>query len=105
MSVVATLGHTITCTIAYLDANGNPMLTPPAPDAPPAWTQTTPATETMAVSADGLTDVLTSVAAGTDVVGVTAVVGGATFTASLNVEVDPLPQVLTSIAINAAVSA
>ena len=101
----ATLGHTINCTIVYLDANGNPMLVTPTPDAPPAWTQTTPATETMVVSADGLTNTLTSMAVGTDSVGVSAVVGGATFSASLAVEIDAAPQVLTSIGVQAVVSA
>ncbi len=105
MSTVVTIGHTIELAIAYLDQNGNPMLTTPTPDAPPTWTNTTPATETLKVAPDGLSAEADPVAAGTDVVNLSLVVGGATFSASLSVEVDPAPQVLTSVNISATVSA
>lgn len=95
----ATLGHNIGCSLAYLDANGNPMLTTPVTEAPPTWTNTTPATETLKVAADGLTCELDTVAVGTDVVTVALKVGGVAFTATSAVEVDAAPQVLTSIAI------
>lgn len=96
-----TLGHNVECTLAYLDANGNPMLTTPKVDSPPVWTNTTPATETLVVSPDGLTAEATTVAVGTDSIGVTVIVAGVTFTASVAIEVDAKPQVLTSVAINA----
>ena len=94
-----TLGHGLALSIAFLDQNGNPMLKTPAPDAPPAWSNTTPATETLAVAADGLTAQATSVAVGTDSISVSATVGGAVFAASVIVNVNAVPQVLTSIAI------
>lgn len=102
--ITTTLGHSIVCTIVVLDQNGNPMLVQPAPDAVPVWTNTTPATETLLTSPDGLTTVANGVAVGTDSIGVSVVIGGATFTASLEVEVDAAPQVVTSVAINAVVS-
>jgi hypothetical protein len=110
--VQATVGHTITNTIKQLDGKGNPMLTPVKYESPPAWTQTTPATDTMAVSADGTSNVLTSAndAGGTDSVTVVAVAvpqpGGSpvSFTATVSVEYDPAPQVLTSIVIESVVS-
>jgi len=101
LMLTLTLGHNVECTIAYLDQNGNPMLTNQTPDSPPVWTNTTPATETLVVSPDGLTAEATTVAVGTDSIGVTVVVGGATFTASVAIEVDAAPQTLTSVAINA----
>ena len=103
-NVTVSIGHTVTCGLLYLDANGNPMIPQPTPDAAPTWAQTTPATDTMAVSADGSTDVLTAVAAGGDVVSVDVKVGGVDFTASVPITVSPAPQVLTSVEITTSVS-
>lgn len=99
MSTVVNLGHTISMAVAFLDQNGNPMLTPPVPDSPPAWSNTTPATETLAPSASGLSCVATPVAAGSDEVDLVVTVGGVAFKALLDVTVQPAPQVLTSVAI------
>lgn len=104
MSTIVNIGHTISLAVIFLDANGNPMLTAPTPDSPPAWTDTTPATETLAVAPSGLMAVATPVAPGTDTVSLTVVVGGKSFAATLAVEVDPAPQVLTSVQISATVS-
>jgi hypothetical protein len=103
MSTIVTVGHTVNMAIKFLDQNGNPMLTPPAPSAPPAWNQSAPQLATPTIAADGLTASILAVAAGMDTVNVSAVVGGQTFTASLAVEIDAAPQVLTSIAIDATV--
>lgn len=103
LMVDVTVGHKLNLSIGYLDANGNPMLSTPTPDAAPAWSNTTPATETLAAAPDGLTCVGTVIAVGTDVVTVSLAVGGAAFTATLSVTADAAPQVLTSIVINAAV--
>lgn len=94
-----TVGHTLALSISYLDQNGNPMLTTPAPDAAPTWSNTTPATETLTASADGLTASAVALAAGTDSIALSLAVGGVTFQAALAVEVDAVPQVLTSVAI------
>lgn len=102
MTTVA-VGHTIAMSIAFLDQNGNPMLAPTVPDAPPTWTNTTPATETIVPAADGLSCVATAVAAGSDTVNLSATIGGKAFTASLSVTVDVV-QVLSSIAIKAVVT-
>ena len=97
--VDVTVGHQIACSISYLDQNGNPMLVTPTPDSPPVWANTTPATETIVPSADGLTCQATTVAVGTDVISVTDIVAGVSFSATLAVNVTAVPQVLTSIAI------
>ena len=97
--VDVTVGHQIACSISYLDQNGNPMLTTPTPDSPPVWANTTPATETIVPSADGLTCQATTVAVGTDVISVTDIVAGVSFSATLAVNVTAVPQVLTNIAI------
>lgn len=104
MAVTLSVGHTLNMSIQFLDQNGNPMLTPPTPDSPPSWSDTTSATETLAPAANGLSCVGTPIAAGSDVVNLSVVVGGQTFSATLDVTVDAAPQVLTSVAIAATVS-
>jgi len=98
-----TVGHQLALSILFLDQRGNPMLTAPTPDAAPSWSNSTPATETLAAAADGLSAVATTVAPGTDTVSLSVVVGGVTFSATLGVEVDAEPQVLTSVGIQAEV--
>ena len=102
--IKVTVGHTVALTIGYLDQNSNPMLTTPKVDAPPTWVNTTPATETLVAAADGLSASTTAVAVGTDVVSLALAVGGVPFAATLSVEVDAAPQVLTSVIINAVAS-
>ena len=99
MSVTLAVGHTLGLSLAFLDQNGNPMLVDPVPDAAPVWTNTTAATETIAVDASGLTATGTPVAPGTDTVSVNLSVGGVTFVANLDVTVTAAPQVLTSVEI------
>lgn len=104
MATTLSVGHVLDMGLEFLDQRGNPMLTTPAPDAAPAWAGTTPATETLAVAASGLTCEGTSVAAGTDEVTVTLTVGGVAFSAVLDVTVTAAVQVLTSVAITTAVA-
>lgn len=99
MAATFNVGHTDTMTIAYLDQNGNPMLVTPTPDSPPTWVQTTPATDTLTVAASGLSAVALGLAAGTDVITLTVIVSGVTFTAVDDLTVTAAPQVLTSVAI------
>jgi len=95
--VTMVVGHTDNMSIVYLDQHGNPMLVTPVPDSPPTWTQTDSTVATLTVAADGLTASEQAVAAGSDVVSLTVVVGGVTFSASLPVTVTAEPQVLTSV--------
>jgi len=97
------IGHNAVFSITFLDQNGNPMLTPTTPDSVPTWSNTTPATETITVAGDGLSAQGTTVAVGTDTVSVVAVVGGVTFNASADIEVDAAPQVVTSARLDVAV--
>jgi hypothetical protein len=99
LMVTVTVGHKINCSIGFLDTNGNPMLTPPTPDAIPTWTNTTPASETLVASGDGLTAVATALAAGSDAINLALAVGGVAFTASLAVTVQAAPQTLGSVSI------
>lgn len=99
MATNVTVGHTINCAISYLDAVGNPMITTPTPDAPPAWTDTTPGVLTLAAAPDGSTCVATAATAGNDTINLSVAVGGKAFSASLAVSVSAAPQVLTSVAI------
>jgi hypothetical protein len=103
-NVKVTVGHSVAFSIVYLDQNGNPMLTTPTPDSPPVWSDTTPATETLTPAASGLTASAVALAAGTDVVTVAVTVGGTSFTGTCDVEVDAVPQVLTSVDIAAVAS-
>ena len=103
MSTSVTVGHVIDFSILYVDTAGNPMLTPVTPDSPPVWTNVPSAADTFAASADGTTAVLTAVAAGSDTVGLTVIVGGVTYTASDLVTVNAAPQVLGGVQIVATV--
>jgi hypothetical protein len=98
-----TVGHKLALSVSYLDTNGNPMLTAPPVDSPPAWSNSNAAAETIVAAADGQSAVATTVAAGNDVISLSVVSGGKTFAATLAVEVDAAPQVLGSVAIVAAV--
>src|SRR3974390_2575319 len=95
------VGHQVTCTIQYLDQNGQPMLTTVTPDSPPTWqdSPSPPGAATDVVAADGSTDVVTAVAAGSDTVGVSVTVGGKVFTDSVLITISPAPQVLSSVVI------
>lgn len=101
-----TVGHTVTNTIVYLDAAGNPMLTAVVPDTGSVvWANTAPATvDTLVVSADGLTAVVSAVGAGSDSLSVMVKVGGVSFSATESLNISAAPQVLTSIAIQGVVS-
>lgn len=92
-------GKPLSLAIAFRDQHGNSMPTAPTPDSPPTWTNTTPADETLTVSTDGLSCQATAVAAGTDEIDLTVIVGGKTFSASLAVTVTPEVPVLTSVEI------
>jgi hypothetical protein len=105
MSTKVTVGHTIALAISFLDQHGNQMVAPQTPDAAPAWSNSNAAAETLAPAADGLSAVATAVAAGADTVSLSLAVGGKSFSASLDVEVDAEAQVLTSVAIVPTVSA
>ncbi len=105
MASTQNVGQTTSFSIAYMDQNGQPMVPTPAPDAPPAWSQSTPATETLTAAADGNTASALGLAAGSDTVQVTVLVGGVSFSATIDMTVNavaPPAQVLTSIAIVAA---
>ena len=104
MATTLSVGHVLDMALDFLDQSGNPMLTTPTPDAVPTWKGATPATETLAVSANGLTCVGTPLAVGTDTVTVALTVAGIAFTAVLDVTVTAAPQVLTSVAITTSVA-
>lgn len=101
LMLTVNLGHKVECDFTVLDQNGNPMLTPVALDAPAAWSNTTPATETIVASPDGTTCEGTTVAVGTDTISLAFAIGGVAFAASVDVVVAAAPQVPTSVVINA----
>lgn len=104
MSVTLAVGHTLNLALVFLDQHGNPMLEAPVPDAAPAWSDTTPATETLVADASGLTATATPLVAGTDTISVVVLVGGTSFAVSLDVNVTPEPQVLTAVDITPTVT-
>ncbi len=102
MAYTLDVGKTENLSIAYLDASGNPMVPVPTPDAPPSWSQSTPASETLTAAADGNTATAVGLAAGTDTIDVDLMVGGIAFKATIDATINavaPPAQVLTSIAI------
>lgn len=103
-TVTVSIGHTVACSLVFLDQSGNPMLITPVPDALPVWTDTTPATGTLTPSPDGLTANEVALAAGSDTISVSLSVASVAFTASVGVVVSPAAQVLTSVSIATTVS-
>jgi hypothetical protein len=99
MSTSVNVGHNVSMKIAFLDKNGNPMLTPVTPDSPPVWSNANPAAGTLVVAPDGLSAVESAIAVGSDVVSLSVVAGGQTFSATLNIDVSAAPQVLGSVQI------
>ena len=97
MSASLNVGQSVPITITELDQNGHPLTSPVVPDSPPAWSQSTPATGTLAVAADGMSAQYTGVAAGTDTIAATLIAGGNSYSAQVNVTVAAVAQVLTSI--------
>ena len=85
--------------IGYFDQHGNPMAPAPTPDAPPQWTQANPAADTLTPAPDGNSATALGLAAGSDTISLSLTVGGATFSATLDLTVSAEPQVLTSIQI------
>ena len=104
MATTVSVGHKVNMAIAFFDQHGNPMLTTPAPDSPPTWSDTNPAAGTLVTDPTGLTAVDTAIAEGSDTVNLTVVVGGQSFSASLDITVTPEPQVLSSVQITSTVS-
>jgi hypothetical protein len=103
-NVIVTVGHTVSFSLVFLDQNGNPMVTTPLPDAPPTWSDTTPATGTLTPGLSGLTATELATGVGADTVNVSLAVGGTSFSASIDVTVQDVPQVLTSVQIAATVA-
>lgn len=101
--VVVSIGHNVQMSLVFLDQNGNPMRTSPAPDAPPVWTQSDPVIGALTAGSSGLTATEAALAAGVDTVSVSLTVGGVQFSASIPIDVSPAAQVLTSVQIAAAV--
>ncbi len=102
MAYTLDVGKTELLAISYLDQDGKEMLPAPTPDAPPVWSQLTPASETLTAAADGNTATAVGLAAGTDTVEVDLTVGGISFKATIDATINvvaPPAQVLTSIAI------
>lgn len=105
MSTQVSIGHTIAMSISFLDQHGNPMLTDVKADAAPVWTNLNPAVETVVAPPDGMSAVATPLTVGSDTISLNLTVGGVKFAATLDVNVVPEVQVLTSVAIVPVVSA
>lgn len=101
MAATINVGHQDTMTISFLDQNGNPMLVTPTPDSKPSWTNAPVpgGDDTLTVAADGMSAVLAAVAVGQDVVTLTVIVGGKSFTATDAITITAAPQVLSAISI------
>lgn len=106
MSTDVFIGHTVNFGISQVDTTGLPMVTPVAFDAAPTWAEssTDGSIETLTVAGDGLTAVGSAVGAGTDTVTATVIVGGVSFSASVDVVVSAEPQVFGGIVVTTEVS-
>ena len=98
MAVSLNVGQSLPLSIEFLDQNGQPMATAPTTDAAPAWSNTTPAVESLVAAPGGLTAQAVALAGGTDTIHLNLSVGGVAFSATLDVTV-VASQILTSIRI------
>src|SRR5579863_7306322 len=81
-AVSLSLAQTDVVTFQELDANGNVLASPIAPDAPPTYQTDTPSVAGVVAAADGLSAVLTPVAVGVATITVTGVFSGQSFSSS-----------------------
>lgn len=81
------LDQTDALSLSGRDSKGNRVV--PVFDAPPVWTNSNDAAATIAPSADGAECVVSPAALGATTVGVTAIIGGHTYTSSLDITVNP----------------
>jgi hypothetical protein len=105
MDTTVNVGHKASAVLLFLDQHGNPMLGETVPDFSPTWSNSpgSPPVDVLKTSADGLSAEIDAIAEGQDVLGVTVVVGGKSFSASVGITVSPEPQVLSGVAIVLAV--
>lgn len=98
MATTLMVGQKLPLSIAFLDQNGLPIVV--TPDSPPVWGGTV-AADNLAVAPDGLTATLSAVDTGDDVLTLTVIAGGKTFSASLDVTITPavVVPVLTTVQI------
>jgi hypothetical protein len=101
MAATQNVGQTTSFSIAYMDQNGQPMVPMPTPDAPPAWSQSDSAVDTLTAAADGNTASAFGLAPGTETIAVSLAVGGQSFSATIDMTVVAVvpTQTLTSIEI------
>ncbi len=101
MAATQDVGQTTSFSIAYFDQNGQPMAATPTPDAPPSWSQSDPAVDTLTASADGNTATALGIAAGSETIEVDLAVGGQSFKATIDMVVNAVvpTQILASIGI------
>ena len=99
MATMQNVGQTTPLSIRYLDENGQPMPTDPTPDFPPVWSQTNTAVDLLTPAADGLTASAKGVVAGSDTIKMDVSVGGKSFSATLDMTVNAVAPVPTSVEI------
>ncbi len=99
MAYEIAVGETESLSIEYLDQNGEPMVPTPTPDTPPEWAQTDDTVQDLVAAADGLTATAKGLAAGSDTVQLTVIVGDKTFTDTTEATVTAPAQILTSVRI------
>jgi hypothetical protein len=100
MATELKVGQTLPLGLAFLDQNGQPMVTKPQLDAPPVWEDTSPSVGTLTVISNEVASEH-AIAAGSDTVRVTLHVGGTQFSATLDVTVPVIvpTQTLTTVEI------
>lgn len=87
MAISLRVDQTLPLSIAFADAHGNPIPTPPPLDGPPVWTVSDGAVATVAASADGLTAVVTPATEGAVSISIVVMIGGVSFNAAVDITV------------------
>lgn len=87
MSTSMKVSQALPLSIEFDDPSGGIISPPPAPDATPVWTLSDSTLAGLSPAPDGLTAVLSAVAAGTVTITLTLAVAGQPWTASLSVSI------------------
>ena len=85
--LTARVGQHVNFSLAFLDAQGQPMQTTPTPDAPPTWNNLK--LDRLIAAPDGLTCQADTVGPGTDTITVQVTVAGRSYTGTLQAQVNP----------------
>lgn len=84
MATSINVGQTLPMSIEFIDTNGNTVSPAPTMDGPPKWSQNDSSVDLLTQTSGGLTAATQGTKAGSDVITLDLTIGGANFSATLD---------------------